>query len=200
MTGTPPLPAKNGDARQIEHPAGVMFGRFMLADMTEHPCQVSDLSINGATFLTTVDVEPHAPLVAYIQDVGRVDGTVVGKVPGGIRISFQMSSARRQRLQARLNWNEPSSGSADQRRHHRQLADAKSHITLPDGRAYACEVLDISLSGAALRIAVLPCLGTCVSLGKMRGRVVRFHECGIAIEFLKLLERTTLAGAATGNL
>ena len=76
----------------------------------------------------------------------------------------------------------------------------RTHITLPDGRAYACEVLDISLSGAALRIAVLPCLGTCVSLGKMRGRVVRFHECGIAIEFLKLLERTTFAGAATGNI
>jgi hypothetical protein len=62
-------------------------------------------------------------------------------------------------------------------------------------------VLDISLSGAALRTAVLPCLGTCVSLGKMRGRVVRYHECGIAIEFLKPLERTTLAAATTpGNL
>jgi hypothetical protein len=178
-----------------------MFGRFMLADMTEHPCRVSDLSVDGVTFLTAVDVEPHAPLVAYIQDVGRVEGTVADKVPGGIRISFQLSGTRRQRLESRLDWNEPSKGSADQRRHHRRLVDTKSHITLPDGRVYACEVLDISLSGAALRTAVLPCLGTCVSLGKMRGRVVRYHECGIAIEFLKLLERTTLAAATTpGNL
>jgi hypothetical protein len=199
VTGTPPLPAKDGDARQSEHPEGVMFGRFMLADMTEHSCRVCDLSIDGVTFLTAVNVEPPAPLVAYIQDVGRVEGTVVDTVPGGIRISFQLSSTRRQRLESRLNCNGQSSGSADQRRHHRQLAkDAKSHITLADGRVYACEVTDISLSGAALRIAVLPCLGTCVSLGKMRGRVVRYHECGIAIEFLKVLERTTLATISNG--
>ena len=32
-------------------------------------------------------------------------------------------------------------------------------------------------------------------LGKMRGRVVRYHEAGIAVEFLKLLDRATLAAA-----
>jgi hypothetical protein len=171
-----------------------MFGRFMLADMTEHPCRVSDLSIDGVTFLTEVDVEPLAQLVAYIQDVGRVEGTVVGPVPGGIRISFQLSSTRRQRLASRLEWSGRPSGPAEQRRHHREMVkDDKSHITLPDGRVYACEVIDISLSGAALRTAVLPSLGTCLNLGKMRGRVVRYHESGIAIEFLKLLDRTTLA-------
>ena len=88
MTGTAALPSKGGNARQSEHREGVMFGRFMLADLTEHPCRVSDLSVYGATFLTEVDVEPLAQLVAYIQDVGRVEGTVVGTVPGGIRISF----------------------------------------------------------------------------------------------------------------
>jgi hypothetical protein len=199
VTGTAALPSKGGDARQSEHPDGVMFGRFMLADMTEHPCRVSDLSIDGVTFLTEVDVEPHAQLVAYIQDVGRVEGTVVGTVPGGIRISFQLSSARRQRLASHLEWSGRPSGPAEQRRHHRHVPeDNKSHITLTDGRIYACEVIDISLSGAALRTAVLPSLGTCLNLGKMRGRVVRYHESGIAIEFLKLPDRTTLAPAAKG--
>lgn len=64
MTGTAALPSKGGDARQSEHREGVMFGRFMLADLTEHPCRVSDLSVYGATFLTEVDVEPLAQLVA----------------------------------------------------------------------------------------------------------------------------------------
>jgi hypothetical protein len=196
VTGTAALPSKDGDARQSEHPEGVLFGRFMLADMTEHPCQVSDLSIDGVTFLTEVNVEPLAQLVAYIQDVGRVEGTVVGPVPGGIRISFQLSSTRRQRLASRLEWSGRPSGSAEQRRHHREVVkDNRSRITLPDGRVYACEVIDISLSGAALRTAVLPSLGTRLNLGKMRGRVVRYHESGIAIEFLKLLDRTTLASA-----
>ena len=66
MTGTPPLPAKNGDARQIEHPAGVMFGRFMLADMTEHSCQVSDLSIDGAPQVETIAGVPVTGMVPVL--------------------------------------------------------------------------------------------------------------------------------------
>jgi len=192
VTGTAAPPSKGGDARQTEHRQDVMFGRFMLADMTEHSCRVSDLSIDGVTFLTEVDVAPLAPLIAYIQDVGRVEGTVAGTVPGGIRIRFRLSTARRQRLASQIESRERSGGSAEQRRHRRQPAnDDKSHITLADGRVYACEVIDVSLSGAALRTAVLPSLGTFLDLGRMRARVVRHHESGIAIEFLKRLDRST---------
>jgi hypothetical protein len=61
---------------------------------------------------------------------------------------------------------------------------------LPDGRVYACEVIDISISGAAIRMEVLPSLGTYVMLGKMKGRIVRYIENGVALEFVKQLERT----------
>jgi hypothetical protein len=199
VTGTAALPPEGGDARQSGHPGGVVFGRFMLADLTEHPCRVSDLSTEGVTFLTDLEVEPRSRLVAYIQDVGRVVGTVVGTVPGGIRVGFQLSGAGRQRLASRLQWHEGPVGSTALRRHRRHpVADGKSHITLADGRTYACDVIDVSLSGAALRTAVLPSLGTLLSLGRMRGRVVRHHACGIAIEFLKVLDRTTLARTITG--
>ena len=198
MTSTAAL-TMGGHGGHSENEAGVMFGRFMLADMTEHPCRVTDLSIDGVTFLTEVEVGPLSLLVAYIQDVGRVEGRVIGAVPGGIRVAFQLSSTRRQRLESRLKWSQRSGGAADQRRHERFVPkDNKSHITLPDGRVYACEVIDISLSGAAVRTEVLPSLGTYLNLGKMRGRVVRYHESGIAIEFLKLLDRATLAAATSG--
>jgi hypothetical protein len=71
--------------------------------------------------------------------------------------------------------------------------DAKSSITLPDGRVYGCEVLDISLSGAAVKVDVVPSLGTHIALGKMRGRVVRYHPTGIAIEFLRPLDQSLLS-------
>jgi hypothetical protein len=35
----------------------------------------------------------------------------------------------------------------------------------------------------------MPSVGTSLMLGKMRGRVVRYIEQGIAIEFVKQLER-----------
>ena len=65
---------------------------------------------------------------------------------------------------------------------------------MPDGRVYSCEVIDISLSGAAVKIEVLPALGTYLLLGKMRGRVVRYLDNGFAIEFTSQLDRTALAG------
>jgi hypothetical protein len=44
-------------------------------------------------------------------------------------------------------------------------------------------VLDISLSGAAVRTKVRPSVGSMVHLGNMRARVVRHLEDGIALEF-----------------
>ena len=60
---------------------------------------------------------------------------------------------------------------------------------MPDGREYNCEVVDISLSGAGIKVDVMPSLGTYIMLGKMRGRVVRYLENGVAIEFVKPLEQ-----------
>jgi hypothetical protein len=51
-------------------------------------------------------------------------------------------------------------------------------------------VVDVSLSGAALKAGVIPALGTYVLLGRMRGRVVRYLESGVAIEFTRQLDST----------
>jgi hypothetical protein len=53
---------------------------------------------------------------------------------------------------------------------------------------YPCEVVDVSLSGAAVRTEVIPALGTSILLGKMRGRVVRYLDSGVAIEFTRQVE------------
>ena len=61
--------------------------------------------------------------------------------------------------------------------------DNTSHITLPDGRSYECQVLDISVSGAALTAPVCPDIHTYITLGKMQGKVVRHLDNGFAVEF-----------------
>jgi hypothetical protein len=173
-----------------------MFGRFMLPDMSEHPCQVKDLSLDGAIFITGQVPQGGTAIVAYIDDVGRVEALSADPVPGGFRVIFTHAGARRDRFAARLNWVYAKRGedAADQRRHFRhELAERTSHITLPDGRIYPCEVIDISLSGAAVKVDVIPSLGTYVMLGKMRGRIVRYHDTGIALEFVKPLNRAQLS-------
>ena len=142
--------------------SSIIFGRFMLPDMTEHACQVLDVSPQGATFITAT-------------------------VPAA-------NGSRLERLQQRIEWlRQKNDGAVEARRHPRfEPKDKHSSITLPDGRVYNCEVVDISVSGAAIRTDVLPSVGTYVMLGKMKGRVVRYLDNGVAIEFVKQLDKTDL--------
>jgi hypothetical protein len=168
----------------------------MLPDLTEHACQVTGLTLDSATFLTTFQPGGAVEIVAYLEDVGRVPGVTAERVPGGFRVVFPHTGARRDRFASRLEWlkNRKEAAGPGSRRHTRfEPADAKSHITLPDGRVYPCEVIDISLSGAALKVDVIPGLGTYIMLGKMRGRIVRYLDNGVAMEFVKALEGRQLS-------
>jgi hypothetical protein len=172
-----------------------LFGRFMLPDMSEHACQVHGITVDGATFLTNEPVSAGLSLVAYLEEVGRIEATSAEPVPGGFRVTFSLTGARRDRFETRLKWlvQKEHGQTAEDRRHTRfEPREKTSQITMPDGREYNCEVVDISLSGAAIKVEVMPSLGTYLLLGKMRGRVVRYLDNGIAIEFVKLLDRSQL--------
>ena len=163
----------------------------MLPDMSEHPCQVNELSIDGATFVTGHVPPTGQSVFAYLEEVGRIEATSGEPVSGGFRVDFALTGARRDRLESRLKWltQKHTGGTPEDRRHARyEPRETSSQITMPDGREYPCEVVDISLSGAGIKVAVMPSLGTYVLLGKMRGRVVRYLENGVAIEFVKPLE------------
>ena len=62
---------------------------------------------------------------------------------------------------------------------------------MPDGREYLIRLLDVSLSGAALRADVQPPMGTVVTIGRTKGKVVRVMEGGFAVEFLRALPAET---------
>jgi PilZ domain len=174
-----------------------LFGRYMLPDMSEHPCQVTDISISGATFITETPPAPGLSLVAYLEELGRIEAVSGQPIPGGFRISFALKGSRLEKLESRIKWlSQRQAGEDEGRRHARfEPRDNQSQITLPDGRVYNCEVVDISLSGAGIKVDVMPSLGTYVMLGKMRGRIVRYLENGVGIEFIKQLERPQLAAS-----
>jgi hypothetical protein len=176
-------------------PRAILFGRFMLPDSTEHPCQVSQLTPEGAVFLTGIEAPVGIAIVAYIDEIGRLEAVTGDAVEGGFAVTFQISDARRERIELRirsLQGASPDDDDIPHRRHARQEGAASaSHITLPDGRVYPCEVVDVSVSGAAVRTDVIPALGTSLLLGKMRGQVVRYLESGVAIEFTRGLDAAT---------
>jgi hypothetical protein len=68
-----------------------------------------------------------------------------------------------------------------------------SKLILPNGDVHACRVIDVSLSGASVACAVEPPVDTVVILGRMRGRVVRHHDQGVAIQFVELQDPDSFA-------
>lgn len=81
----------------------------------------------------------------------------------------------------------------EDRRHDRFTPkNPLTQIVLPDGRQYQCRILDLSLSGASLRTEVKPEIGVSIDIGKMRARVVRHTEEGIAVEFANIQNRDLL--------
>jgi PilZ domain len=174
--------------------ANIVFGRFMLPDMSEHPCQVKDISGNGASFMAAHVPPPGLAVVAYIEELGRVEGVSADAIVGGFVVNFTATGARHDRLVSKIDWLlKREIGGAENRRHPRYEPREKvSQITLPDGRVYPCEVIDISVSGAAIKSDVMPSVGTYMMLGRMKGRVVRYLEHGVAIEFVKQLEKQVI--------
>lgn len=175
-----------------------VYGRFMLEDRTEHPCQVVDMSPGNASFITDHVGELGEKVIAYIDHIGRVEGVLTRTLPDGFAMAILASDRKKDKLAAQLTWlaNKHELDLPEDRRHERVLPkNPMSVLALNDGRQYQCRIVDLSLSGSAVEIDVKPALGTPVTLGTMRGQVVRHFEEGVAIEFAVVQRHETLEAA-----
>lgn len=172
-----------------------VYGRYMLEDRSEHPCQVVEMSPGNAMLRCDRIGEPGEKVIAYLDHIGRVEGVVTRTMHDGFAMTLIASERKRDKLAAQLTWlaNKHELDLPEDRRHER-VAPRKplSVMQLPDGREYDCRIIDLSLSGAAIETKVRPALGLQVMLGTMRGQVVRHFEEGIAIEFAVLQRQETL--------
>lgn len=163
-----------------------VYGRFMLEDRTEHSCQVIDMSPGNASLRADRVGEPGEKVIAYLDHIGRIEGVVTRTLPDGFAMTIVASDRKKDKLAAQLTWlaNKHELDLPEDRRHERVAPrNPMSVLQLTDGRQYQCRIIDLSLSGAAVEIDVRPALGTQVTLGTMRGQVVRHFEDGVAIEF-----------------
>ena len=163
-----------------------VYGRFMLEDRTEHPCQVVDMSPGNVSLRADRIGEPGEKIIAYIDHIGRIEGVVTRTLQDGFAMTILASDRKKDKLAAQLTWlaNKHELDLPEDRRHERVAPrNPMSVLQLTDGRQYQCRIIDLSLSGAAIEIEVRPALGTQVTLGTMRGQVVRHFEDGVAIEF-----------------
>lgn len=179
-----------------------VYGRFMLEDRTEHPCQVIDMSPGNVALRTNRIGEPGEKVIAYLDHIGRVEGVVTRTLDDGFAMTVIASDRKREKLAAQLTWlaNRHELDLPEDRRHERvQPRNPISILQMEDGRQYQCRIIDLSLSGAAIEVGVRPALGSQVVLGAMRGQVVRHFEEGIAIEFAVVQVPETLQETVAGR-
>lgn len=163
-----------------------ILGRYMLADRREFPCQVLSMSPGDAVVIAPVAGIVGERIIAYLDHIGRIEGTILHQVDGGFVMDIAASPRKRDKMAAQLTWlaNKDLLNLPEDRRHERVVPDIRhSTVVLDDGRRYNCKIIDISLSGAAIELDVRPAMGTPITLGRMRARVVRHFQNGVAVEF-----------------
>ncbi|WP_291397798.1 PilZ domain-containing protein [Devosia sp.] len=172
-----------------------LLGRYMLTDRREFPCQVLEMSPGDAVVVAPVPGSSGERVIAYIDHLGRIEGDITEVIDGGFKMHIGATSRKRDKMAAQLTWlaNKDVLNLPEDRRHERVVPDNRhSTAVLDDGRRYNCKIIDISLSGAAIELAVRPAMGTPVTLGRMRARVVRHFADGVAVEFVSAQEMLTV--------
>lgn len=174
----------------------------MLEDRSEHPCQVIDMSPGNVAFRADRHGAPGEKVIAYLDHIGRVEGIVTRTLDDGFAMTVIASERKKDKLAAQLTWlaNKHELDLPEDRRHERvSPRNPMSTLRLGDGRQYPCRIIDLSLSGAAIEIEVRPALAVEVTLGTMRGRVVRHFEDGVAIEFAMVQRPESLESEFSGR-
>ena len=193
-TPTRPTPTRDLEGR-FQRVRVSVLGRYMLADRREFPCQIIEMSPGDAMVIAPVSGRPGEKVIIYLDHLGRIEGTILELTEGGFVMDVVASPRKRDKMSAQLTWlaNKDLLNLPEDRRHERVIPDIRhSSIQLEDGRKYNCKITDISLSGAAVEIDVRPALGTPIALGRMRARVVRHFQNGVAVEFASTQEMLTV--------
>jgi c-di-GMP-binding flagellar brake protein YcgR len=179
---------RKGDAeRRRHHRVRVaLLGRYMLADRREYPCQTTDISPGGASITAPVRGQIGERIVVYFEHIGRVEGEITRHLDQGFAISITATIRKRDKIASQLTWlaNRQALGLPEDRRHERIIPrQPVTLVRLENGRTFAAQLIDISLSGAALATEQALPIETSLTVGHTPAKVVRQFQGGVAVEF-----------------
>jgi len=189
-----PFPKLVPDRRRYRRVPVSFHGRFMSEDKREYPCEVLNMSPGGMALRAPISPRVGERIVAYLDNLGRLEGTVARIFEGGFAVELKASAQKRERIANLLTWLTNRDLGGEERQHERfEPRVAAQKLIMPNSDVYDCRVIDVSLSGASVATQVKPPLETVVILGRLRGTVVRHHDQGFAIQFAELQDPDSLA-------
>jgi hypothetical protein len=167
-----------------------LLGRYMLEDKREFPCLTTDMSPGGLACVAPVRGAVGERVVAYLDEIGRVEGKIVRYTKRGFALQLNLPFAKREKIANQLTWliNRHALGLPEDHRHERIVPYRRhSILKIENDREHVVKLIDVSVSGAAIATTAKPALGAKVVLGQTPGHIVRLFEGGIAISFDKMI-------------
>lgn len=195
----PALPERVPDVRFI----GAVMGRYTLESRRDHvpgaqrvfACRLQSISAHMIVASAPVAGRMREGVTAHFEPFGTLGGSIVRHVDGGFCIDIDCTHEERQKLASKIDWYKKRTfaGITDKREHKRSMPrEPRSAVMLADGRALACLVIDMSVSGAAVSADIDPKIGEPLAIGKVVGRVVRKLDVGFAVQFIRPVDAETL--------
>jgi len=86
---------KRPDGRRDSRKQATIHGRYMLPDGREFPCRTFDVSAGGIAIVSAVKGAIGERIVLYLDQLGRMEGTVVRHFGGGFAIALRASDIKR---------------------------------------------------------------------------------------------------------
>jgi hypothetical protein len=164
--------------------------RGLTPDGEEFVANTVDVCAGGLRINLARPLSEGDNLVLYIDEVGRVEGTVARVLEEiGYAIEFRVPARKRDKIADQLTWliNRDRLGLSDEREAERRPGGGQVVATFGKGIAIACAVADVSIFGVALKTAgPRPMIGDKVTVGERSGTCVRYIEGGFAVDFRTL--------------
>ena len=199
MNPQPAPEPKPQERRRHQRVSVSLPGRYMLNDTREFPCQTRDMSPGGVALIAPVKGLIGERVVVYLNQIGRIEGAIARFIADGFALRMNFPMLKREKLADQLTWlaNRHSLGLKEDRRHERIVpSNTRTTLKIADGREYLARLIDISISGAAVKCDADLALGAPVTVGTTPGRVVRVFAGGVAVEFQRAFQAAAFSADA----
>jgi len=201
--------ARVADRRLEQRFIGAINGCYTLSDrrlvrgmgVEVFACRTQSISPFAAALTAPVLGGVGEGLTARLDGLGIMRGEIERHLEDGFVFTLVASEDQRNKLAKRLSsLRRRSVVDVEDKRgfvRHKPI-DPRSVITLSDGTAMRCFVINLSRSGAALSADIAPEIGTALVVGKLACTVVRPLDVGFVVKFDAVQDNEELELLVTG--